>query len=189
MNRSRQPSIRLLLKVLCALVLLGAALLWILNQESIIAGPWATVLSVSCTMLGVLFAFFQWQMPFSGAVAPLPSTLTSAQDSLFSIPHSLGVNKRRGALVVKARKKDLGATIHLCSGFTPTLLTTKVAANITARETGNGLVFVALFPALEPGNYTVFLPTIPCHAFVTIRAGQVAHIDWRAKGGSHGPLP
>jgi hypothetical protein len=187
MNRFRPQRTRFLLKALCVLVLLGATTLWILNQEAIIAGPWATVLSVLCTMLGVLFAFLQWHTPSSDPGASPPLVATSVQSSLFSLPHALGVNRRRGALVVKTRKKDIGATIHLCSGFTATPLMTNVAANITERPSESGSVFVALFPALEPGNYTVFVQAFPRSALVTIRAGQVAEVDWRGKGGSHGP--
>ncbi len=114
------------------------------------------------------------------------------QANLFNSPSSLGVSKRRGALIVKTRKNDLGTTIHLCSGFTSTPLTTEIAANVAEYKSEVGFVFVALFPALKPGNYTVFLQTSPLHAFVTIRTGQIADINWHYRnvkesdrGGKH----
>jgi hypothetical protein len=194
MSSSPKPRKRFPLILLCLFILFGTLLLWILNLESIISGPWAAILSALYTVVSILVAFLQWVMPRPHSVEP-PSSSMGGQFTLFNSPSSLGVSRRRGALIVKTRKNDLGTTIHLCSGFTSTPRTTEVAANVSQHTSEEGVVFNALFPALEPGNYTVFLQASSLNAFVTIRTGQIAHVDWHCrdikrphKGGKHGSL-
>lgn len=180
MSSSPKPRKRFPLILLCLVLLFGTLLLWILNLENIVSGPWAAILSALYTIVSILVAFLQWLMPRPHSPG-LPSSSMRGQVTLFNSPSSLGVSKRRGALIVKTRKNVLGTTIHLCSGFTSTPFTTEIAANVSRYKSEEGIVFGALFPALEPGNYTVFLQTSPLSAFVTIRAGKIADVDWHCR--------
>lgn len=46
-------------------VALGAGILWVMNAQNMIQGPWASLFTVAFVILGVMFAFLQWFFPRS----------------------------------------------------------------------------------------------------------------------------
>ena len=162
------------------LALLVGALLWILNIVSIVPGPWSTILGAIFTVISAVLGLLQWQAQSSPEVIspslhPLDQQALSV--SLTEIP--LGITKRKGALIVKVKKKYLGATLYLYRGFSSTPLATEMVSNVIEREIDRSSMFIGVFHKLESGNYTVYLHDPTKGAPVTIYAGQLSEIDWR----------
>jgi hypothetical protein len=185
MKLQRQQHYPHVLTMFAILALLGGGLLWILNLLTVIPGPWANILVVVFTMLGVIFTFLQWQTRSQAEVPPKPSnSLNLSQqpelyEHLVGIP--LGMNRRRGALIVKAKKKHLGATVYLCRGFDGATPIGEIAANVVERRINNSSVFIGIFHLLEAGNYTAYLHNPIQGTPVTIYPNHLSEIDWRYK--------
>lgn len=183
MNSSQHPRIRPWATGLCVMVLFGGALLWILNLDGIIPGSWAASLSALCTICCVLFAFLGWQAS-SVRMAQAPQRFpTLMEEWQRSQKRAFGLDKHHGAIVSTARKRDLGAAIHLCRGFIAEPFNVKMVASIGEYGFPTSVVFAALFPALEPGNYTLFFEQSGRKQFVTVRSKEVAIVDWHREYG------
>ena len=161
----------LVLLVLSVLAVLLAASLWVMSIAGFIPGSWSPILSALFTVLSAISALLQLYM---GRALDQQSI---SRASLAGT--SLGTSKRKGALLVYVKKKYLGSTIRLCRGFADIHGATMRAANVVERWVDNSPVFVAIFPAVEPDNYTVHLDREEHGALVTISAAQTAEVDWR----------
>lgn len=183
MKLQRREHYRQMFIILGILALLIGAFLWILNIMSIIAGPWSAILGVIFTAMSAILGLLQWQTQ-----SPAEDMRHSPNPSLQQQPLSthlngitLGMNKRNGALIIKTKKKYLGATLHLSRGIGTTPLATEMVSNVMERTIGSYSVFIGVFPKLEPGNYTVYLHNSAKGTPVTIYANQLSEIDRRYK--------
>lgn len=171
------------------LLLLVGTIIWILNIQGLVPGPWSSIVSAICTVAGVLVALLQWHQP---SLEKIPSEPIGSPPFRKRLPHvqleaiNLGVNRRKGALLIKVKKKLVGLTVNLCYGFNNPVTCADIASSVVLRRVDNAPTFVAIFPALEPGNYTVAVHSTQYRTNVTIQAGQIAEIDWRQrKEGRH----
>jgi hypothetical protein len=167
---------------LLLLTLFCTAILWILNILAIVQGPWASILSILFTVLSILIALLQWLFPLeritssptlSQSMTPPHGTFTSQDLLLFDM------GRRKGALLLRVPKQIRGASIHLYQGFEPLQTVPERAANVVERSLAGSLCFVAIFPSLHPGNYTLRVDGFEYQAQVTVLANQLAEIDWR----------
>lgn len=155
------------------LITLGAAL-WILNIEGLIKGPWSTILGVLFTIFGIMLAMLQWHGQMV-STALTQNTDASGQDI------HLRMEQQSGALIIYTKKQFRGVTIHLFRGFDMLSAHADLATTVVERKVKGHVAFVGIFPALEPGNYTVRIKnTGGRSAHVTIYAGQMADVDWRS---------
>ncbi|TMC15534.1 MAG: hypothetical protein E6J34_21910 [Chloroflexi bacterium] len=147
---------------------------------SIIPGPWSTILGAAFTVISTVLGLLQWHAQSSPEViSPSLHPLDQQALSVYLTEIPLGITKRKGALIVKVKKKYLGVTLRLCRGFGPPSLATEVVSNIIERQIDGSSMFIGIFPKLEPGNYTVYLHDPTKGAPVTIHSGQPSEIDWR----------
>lgn len=63
-NRQRFPHARIIIAIWGCILLVGSAVIWILNALGTIKGEWSTILTIVFASLGVIFAFLQWIIPF-----------------------------------------------------------------------------------------------------------------------------
>jgi hypothetical protein len=164
------------------LALLIGALLWVLSIMSIISGPWSAILGAIFTAMSAVFGLLQWQAQSSPELVSRPSDPLEQQALYTHLTGiSLGINKRRGALMIKVKKKYLGATLHLCQGFCGAPFAPVMVSNIVERKIAGSSMFIGVFHKLEPGNYTIYFHDPTKGTPVTIHAGQLSEIDWRYK--------
>jgi hypothetical protein len=169
---------------------------WILNILGSIPGSWSGIFGAIFTVLGVVLTMIPLLSSSSGK---LPAQNTDAPVIIYSPLNHHGhlegiihdVNDPRGALIVYVKRYLRGSTINLCSGFSSVDLRVDAASSVVARRIDSHLpfllrwlglgnvIFVAEFPTLEPGNYTVYNESREFIAKVTIYAGRVTEIDWR----------
>jgi len=91
----------------------------------------------------------------------------------------LSVSTDKGALIVYAKQNMRGKTIDLYPGFNENInLETRFTSNVIGHSANGQTVFQAVFPSLEPGNYTLSTG-IRYYARVTILPGQICEVDWR----------
>ena len=180
MKLQRREYNRRLLTMLGILALLVGALLWILNIVSIFPGPWATILGAIFTAMSAIFGLLQWQAQSPPEViSRSPAPVDDQMLSTYLTGISLGITKRKGALIVKVKKRYLGTRFHLCRGFGPPSLATEVVSHVVERRIDGFSMFLGVFHKLEPGNYTLYLHDPTKGAPVTIHAGQLSEVDWR----------
>lgn len=181
MKLQRREYHRQIVTAVGILALVVGALLWIFNIISVIPGPWSAILGVIFTTISAFFGLLQWQTPSPPKAASLTSHTPSGRQTfaayLTELP--LGITQRKGALIIRVKKKYLGATLHLCRGLSPTSLATEMVSNIVEREINGVSTFFGVFHKLEPGNYTVCFHDPTKGTPVTIHAGQLSEIDWR----------
>ncbi len=181
-NHRQRPPIFVFIIVL---MVIGGASLWILNIQGIVPGPWSSILGVIFTSLGVLLALFQWHFlntsETSQASAPLPPALHQQRRHAKKESFHLDVNRRRGALIVKVRKNFLGVTVYLCRGFEDVGQKPDAASNVIERKIDGHYIFAAVFPFLEPGNYTVYLNSQEYVSKVTVYGNLIVEVDWRLR--------
>ena len=163
------------------LIIAGGAIIWILNIEKVITGPWSSILGAIFTVLGAVLGLLQWYSQFTSEIPAAPSTYIEPQQRYHAQPAEIDlcVNESKGALVVYTKKDLRGTTINLTSGFDTISFQTHVATNVVERKIKNRRFFAGIFPSLEPGNYTVHINARQRVAKVTVLPGQVAEIDWR----------
>lgn len=181
-DEKRRMQKRLAFLRIIVLLILGGAIIWILNIQGIVPGPWSSIFSAVFTVIGVIVALLPWHQPSPARISRGPLSLPLFQPRMPNVPleeTNLGVNRRKGALIVKVRKKLVGSTVYLCHGFDNPVSSADVASNVVVRMVGHSPTFVAIFTALEPGNYSVSVHSTEQRTNVTIKAGQVAEIDWR----------
>jgi len=183
-NEMRKTQKRQALLLVIVLPIIGGAIIWILNIQGLVTGPWSSIFSVLFTVLGALVALLQWHQQSPTAIPLSPHVQSLSRQGMPQVQLEdthLGVNRRKGALLVKVKKKLVGSTVDLCCGFDSPATCADVVSNVVVRRVHETPTSVALFPALSPGNYTVVIPATGQRTNVTIQAGQVAEIDWRVR--------
>ena len=162
-----------------------------LNILGSIPGPWSGIFGAFFTILGVLLGLIPLLASSEGPpkrflVEPMMThNQWNHHGLLEDVPLDMG--DQRGSLVVYVKRYLRGSTINLCAGFSRVDLKVDVASSVVARRINSPLrwlgirhiVFVAVFPSLEPGNYTVYTESREFIANVTILARLVTEIDWR----------
>ena len=165
--RKRHWRLHHLLFHLLLILFMTGVTLWVLNIIAVIPGLWLSVLGAIFTALSVLFAFLEWyKSSFHQGQDEMSDT---AIDKRLDDAH-LGITKRRGALLIWTKKDLSGLAVHLFRGFNRGHEQYIDAAS-TVIEVQNGRrrsSFVAIFPALEPGKYTVALPGLHYATNITV---------------------
>lgn len=181
-HEERPMQKRFVLLMVIILPMIGGAIIWILNIQGLITGPWSSIFSVVFTVLGALVAFLQWHQQALTSRPPESLFSSMPRQRLPSVhlkETNLGVSRRKGALLVKVKGKFVGSTVNLCRGFDNPHSSVDVAASVVLRRINGSPTYVAIFTTLDPGNYTVSLHSPARRANVTIQADQIAEIDWR----------
>ena len=184
MNRKRLLQRHLVFLLLAMTMLLGGAILWVLNIEEVVRGPWSSILGVCFTVLGVVLALLQWHAQITSRNAVTDAGfLTPTHQSMKLHPSVEGImlegERQKGALLVYTNKKLRGATINLHRGFDAVHLHSDVATNVIPRRVNGHMVCVGIFPSLEPSNYTVYLNSRERVAKITVLPSHTAEVDWR----------
>jgi len=198
-----RPYRRLAFALITFLFLLAAGVIWILNIQGIIKGPWSSILAVVFIILGVAFTLFQWLLPFSpesfkssvtsyikhsekppilnekNPIFMPPLTQTDAVDrenihaEIQSIASALGVDENKGALVVYTARRLL-IDLYTTSQVPPSISVQTVEKHIV-----NGLpLWGAFFRSLKPGDYVAYDQEHNHLERVTIAAGKITEVDW-----------
>lgn len=180
---------RLALLFMVILPLVTGLVLWILSIEGLIVNPSPNIFGAIFTAIGaVLTAIGIVVMPPPGKhqssagtslKQPSASTLREHLPTIYPETVNLGVSRRKGALLVLVPRELSGAAINLCQGFDKDDSCVDMASHVVLRRVDGSLTFVAIFPALQPGKYTVSVPSTGQRTNETIQAGIVSEIDWR----------
>ncbi len=189
-DEMRQMQKYQVLPVVVVVLLIAGAIVWTLSAAGLIKGSWSglfgpvfTAVGAIATVVSVVIALFQQKRP--------SPTETSLQTPLSPLPRHymcsvrtgketiLGKQRRKGSLIVIGNKKLSGSTIHLCRGFDRNDSSVDAASNIVWCMVDSSPTYAAIFPDLKPGKYTVSVHPAGPRANMTIRAGQIAEIDWR----------
>lgn len=177
----RRRRFRLILTSLAIVVLMTIAVIWIANPGSVLA----SMFGIGSALLGILIAVLQWHpQPRLAAVQVQAAAIPAMEHGLHSYEQiegvTLDVTKRKGVLIVYTKRNLRGSTINLSFGFHNSgNLRADLVANIVARKRNGRTVYVAVFPSLEPGDYTVHTDTRELVTKVNILPGRVAEVDWR----------
>jgi hypothetical protein len=91
----------------------------------------------------------------------------------------LGLNRQKGAIIIYTRKRLRGRTISLCKGFHTNPPDMAEARNVVECKINGVHSFAGIFPALEPGQYTVFDNQQNLVTMISVYANDVAEVDWR----------
>jgi len=168
-----------------SLIIVGA-IIWILNIEDVIKGPWSSILGVIFTVLSAVLTLLQWHLQTTlrmlptSVASPVQATKENQQGHSTQIEDIVPrVNRHKGALIVYTKKNMRGATINLNYGFDVVSSKTHLASNVVERKRNSHIVFVGTFPSLDPGNYTAHTSLRQLVAKVTVLPGQITEIDWR----------
>lgn len=180
-NEKPQMRKRLAFLVVIVLPLIAGAILWILNAMGVIVGPWSSLFAAAfpavgaiSAVIGVTIALFQWKRSFlneNALKSTPPSILRERMPAVYLEEINLGANKRKGALFIKVKRKWGGTTAYLGRGFDKNTSSVEMASNVVLRRVDGSPTFVAIFPALEPGNYTASLPSAGLKANVELPTG------------------
>jgi hypothetical protein len=116
-------------------------------------------------------------MTASHAIADTPGAAREMEQTAPAAggPLVLDIGGRTGALVVHASGVYDGTEIHLCPAGLPGARTHNV---VRRRSIPGGLVYAAVFPALDEGEYLVLAPgPRPAPVPVTVAGGRVAEVS------------
>lgn len=165
---------------LVIIFLAGVAIIWFANLGSAFAGA----LGIVFTLVGILIALLQWrlQSPIEVQVqAKEASAGKQGPQPLYEQVEDvvLGTDKHKGALVVYTRKNLRGSPINVSFGFHSDPPKVDLAASVIGRRRKGSTVYLAVFSALEPGNYTVYTDARDFVIRVSISSGRVVEVDWR----------
>lgn len=166
---------RFLVCLIVTIFLFVGAVLWILNIEKVIAGPWSSILGVAFTVSGVFIAFLQWYMRPQEVISQNVGDIFGENFG----SAGLGPTKRRGVLLVRVKKNLSGTTVCLHRGFDSENASIEVAASVIERDLDGKTCFIAVFPSLEPGKYTASINMLGYKTNITINTKVVTEIDWR----------
>jgi hypothetical protein len=180
--RRRKAATRLFLGI-AVLILLGAVG-WILSINNIISSLWASIFSAVFAILGVLLSLLQTHVqsssePEISVTNPLGSRQVRSRRQIHIDDVRLGINRQRGAMVIYTGKRLRGSTIGLCKGFHSDPVDVVEATNVVERTVNGVEVFTGIFPALEPGQYTVFCKQPKNVSIISVYANDLAEVDWR----------
>jgi len=90
---------------------------------------------------------------------------------------ALGLKEHKGALIVYADKMLRGKTVDLYEG-SHSDGKLHSSSNVVEQKMGERDLFLAIFPSLNPNDYTAFIDW-KYYARATVSANQVVEIDWR----------
>ncbi|HYT44149.1 MAG TPA: hypothetical protein VEP90_17550, partial [Methylomirabilota bacterium] len=197
--QNRKYSVHLArLFLICAAIflLVGAGVLWVLNETGIIKGSFTNIFTAVFTVLGVVFAFSQLVVPSLSTnsnvmEAPIKATEKNDQDNqtydLFLKQVKTELDNRNGKLVIRARKELLGRSIEVTK--LPEVEPNNPLVVYVGLRTINGTsLYITTINSLKPGNYHIRL--VPKKGYsdrsndynnsiiVTINRGQVSEVDW-----------
>lgn len=158
---------------LALLLLMGIAVVWIVNVTSVLS----SILSVVFTLLGVLLTLLQWPPPPNAQALASGQSRKPFYEEIEGL--ELAVNKRKGAILIYARKELRGCSVNLSSGFRTHHLKAERASSVIGRKRKGSLVFLAAFSSLDVGNYTVHTDSQEFVTRVSILPGKVEEVDWR----------
>lgn len=164
---------RPILLVIAILFITVGTIICLLNIVQILRGPWTAILDVLFSACGLIMALMQWQ----------PLARPSSHPASPPTPHThitttnLGVDNYRGAVIIHVKRQDRGQGIHLSRGFNSSQNPPNAAATIMQHTIDGHRTYAALFPSVEPGNYTVSRPHQQ-HVNITVYPGQTTIIDW-----------
>lgn len=165
---------------LAIVFLVGVAAIWVANLGSILSG----ILGIVFTLLSILISFLQWQ-PQARLEAQMHageiSTSERSQQHFYEQIEGVTpeANKRKGALMVYTGKNLRGSTINLSFGFHNSNPKVDLASGVMARKRRGSTVYVAVFPSLDPADYTVHNDSYKSVSKVSIFPGRVEEVDWR----------
>lgn len=182
--QNRWKQLRTAFVIAAILLVFIGAVIWILNIENLLTGPWSSIASVVFTVLGVITALLQWHSPPSAdaSMASLDLSMEDTEPQGIQTQmkgNSSGIDRCEGTLIVYTKRNLRGATVNLNRGFEAVNLKTHLASNVVKRKKNGRTIFTSVFPALEPGNYTAYVNSRILVAKVTVLPGQVTEIDWR----------
>lgn len=168
-----------LISIITFIIVVGS--LWLLSIEGVFPALWSSLIGAIFTIIAVIIALLQWDSQRSiDQTNPLPTLLHQPQRRFIEVEGvDLVINKRRGALIVKVRKNMCGVTLNLSKGFDSMKQEPDFASCVVERRVGGHLAFVAIFPSLEPGNYTIHCSSPTLTTRVTIYANLIVEVDWR----------
>jgi len=172
MARTRKKTIIFIFGL--ALLAIGITL-WILGDKHVITGDWLSIISLVVSVLGLLISAIAWLSPFSPN-SPAISTEPEPEPEP-DRGAELGVNKRTGAIVIYAKPNMRGRIVDLYKGFHQTA-TRSATSSIAEHIIGRQREFIAEFPSLEPGDYTL-TSGYRYYIRLTVPAGRVSKVDWR----------
>ena len=179
---------RLFFTCITIFLLVGAGTAWILSNQGVIPNSWSSPLGTTFSILGVLFAFFQWMIPLPAAETKAPVTSSGSNQAQETFLKQIydRISQGNGALVIYEKGDNVGKDIELRirrknsygvygwdSGSEH-----HSKANIVERFINGSSLIAAVFPDLTPDYYEVRSPTFDL-VDVTVLPGQVAEIDWR----------
>jgi len=147
--------------------------LWILGDKRVITGDWLSIISLVVSALGLLISAIAWLFPF----LPNSPAISIEPESESDRGAELWVNKRKGAILIYAKPKMRGRIVDLYKGFHGTAARC-ATSNIAEHIIGRQREFIAEFPSLEPGDYTI-TSGYRYYVRLTVPAGQVSRVDWR----------
>ena len=184
-KQSHYSKKRLICAGIAVLLIAAGAAFWIVNNLGTVKGPWSNILPVIFTALGATFALFEWLLPVSigSSYSSEHLNLVKVEPEQPGTPHiqvqdiDLGVNNHTGAIIIYAKKSMRGVSVDLFRNHIVPLAHS--TSSIGQRIVNNQLMYVAIFPYLEPSDY------ITCDALgyyrtkITVLPNQVTEIDWR----------
>ncbi len=181
---------RFLLIVLMCLLLVGVAVVWILNYLNILKGPWTSILSIIFTVLSLFFSLLQFILPISKEASKADKSwgysIKSENGELAEITDrsliqvrgtDLGISLQTGALIIYTRRDKVGEAIDLRRNPNQPLLHS--TSSITRRIVNGKAVYAAIFPYLAPSDYIASEASGKYKTNITVLPNQLTEIDWR----------
>ncbi len=169
---------RLAFRGLALVLLIGVAAFWIVNMGSALSG----ILGVVFTLLGIFLTLWSLQ-PRLELQAQADGGLVrgQAQQHLYEQIEGmvLGVDNRKGAIVVYTRKDMRGTTVNLSFGFHDNHLKPDLTSSVVGRRRRGGVVFVAVFSSVDARNCTLYTDSREFVSKVSVLPGRVVEVDWR----------
>src|SRR2546423_13837996 len=113
------PRSRLFILIFAVLLIVSGTIIALLSIKQNAQSSWATILSLILTALGVILALIQLILPLPSGSAPVPQTRISnnTKQHIQVEGFDLGIDKKKGALVVYAKEELRGKTVDLHIGF------------------------------------------------------------------------
>lgn len=188
------------------LVALGACILWVLNAQNIIQGPWASLFTAAFVILGVIFAFLQWYFPrppinskksidsSETAITPTLQALKQLEEKEKSKLRERDPIQRTGTLVIWTTDERQTITLYLLDRNEFVKCKTsdqreghnqKKIVTITGEIIGTQLLYTGFFRGLEPRRYSVwkqeeYHKDKAKSREIQIEEGKISfkHLDW-----------
>jgi hypothetical protein len=152
--------------------------IWALAILNILHTSWAGVVGAILSALGILLAL--WPLDSQALRKGKVYDAGSATPRYRSPGKtSLWARKNRGALHVAVGKRLRHTTIALYRGFHQAHRQPMAAASVSEQLLEGEIVYIATFPSVEAGNYTIATQNRECIAIVTVYAGVPTRVTLR----------